>query len=267
MINGRISPSPPRAWRAPLWAALMLALVWSWDNAAAQSLVLTPQSKDVPPGGLVALDYTLSRNGQNAASLVVRLQYPQAAFSIERVSPGAAAAGKSLDYLAREGLLVVALYGGISTLPDGPAFSILLRVSEAATPGATLNLGDQGSDAASVDAAPLLVTVAPGQVGVLVNSGHHTADTSRDWRISLSELLRVVQFHNVGALHCQEGTEDGYAPGSGEQGCAPHDIDYAPVDWQIDLSETMRLIQLYNQPSQTYHFVDGGEDGFAPGPF
>ncbi len=42
----------------------------------------------------------------------------------------------------------------------------------------------------------------------------HQADQNGDWIIQLSpELTRLIQFYNSGGYHCQEGTEDGYAPG------------------------------------------------------
>jgi len=36
-----------------------------------------------------------------------------------------------------------------------------------------------------------------------------------DWRIGLTELLRIIQFYNSGGYHyCLEaGTEDGFCPG------------------------------------------------------
>jgi len=44
---------------------------------------------------------------------------------------------------------------------------------------------------------------------------HHAADTDADGTISLSELLRVIQFFNSAGYHpCPEG-EDGFCPGSG----------------------------------------------------
>ncbi|HPO17406.1 MAG TPA: hypothetical protein PLI09_28495 [Candidatus Hydrogenedentes bacterium] len=93
---------------------------------------------------------------------------------------------------------------------------------------------------------------------------NHTADQNGDNTINLSELLRVIQFYNSGGLHCQAGTEDGFAPGPGATDCAPHDSDYAPQDWAINLSELLRLIQFYN--SLGYHPCVEGEDGFCPGP-
>ncbi len=96
-------------------------------------------------------------------------------------------------------------------------------------------------------------------------SGAHTADQDGNNLISLSELLRVIQFFNSNGYHCEAGTEDGFAPGTGPQTCAAHDSDYTPQDWQIGLSELLRLIQFFN--SGGYHACpeESTEDGFCPG--
>jgi hypothetical protein len=90
----------------------------------------------------------------------------------------------------------------------------------------------------------------------------HSADTSADWEISLSELLRVIQFFNSGGFHCESGTEDGYGPGAGDQTCTPHDADYNIEDWNITLSELLRLIQMFN--ARVYGLDPETEDGFIP---
>jgi DNA-binding beta-propeller fold protein YncE len=95
----------------------------------------------------------------------------------------------------------------------------------------------------------------------------HSGDQNRDQVVSLTELLRVIQFFNLGGLHCDPAGEDGYAPGLGDASCAPHDSDYSGApDWQINLSELLRLIQFFN--SRAYICCPGAatEDGFAPGP-
>jgi Ca-activated chloride channel family protein len=101
---------------------------------------------------------------------------------------------------------------------------------------------------------------------VLAHAGwaqYHAADSSQDQQIQLSELLRVIQFFNSSGYHCAEGTEDGYAPGTGEIGCDSHDSDYlADADFTIELSELLRLVQLFN--SGFYFKAADGEDGFAP---
>ncbi len=77
----------------------------------------------------------------------------------------------------------------------------------------------------------------------------HSADTNQDSKISLQELLRMIQFFNSGGLHCELGTEDGYAPGYNENfdfSCTPHTADYSPQDWRINLTEILRLVQFLN---------------------
>lgn len=92
---------------------------------------------------------------------------------------------------------------------------------------------------------------------------YHSADTSEDWDIGLSEVLRVIQFYNTGKHHCDEGTEDGYAPGPGDtDSCDPHNADYAPADWSIDLSELLRIVQFFN--ARVYSPNVEAEDGFGP---
>lgn len=96
---------------------------------------------------------------------------------------------------------------------------------------------------------------------------NHAADQDGNLEISLSELLRVIQFYNSDGLHCQADSEDGYAPGpTGDQTCTPHSSDYNPQDWVIDLSELLRLIQFYNSGGY-YPCPENpdSEDGFCVG--
>lgn len=100
-----------------------------------------------------------------------------------------------------------------------------------------------------------------GEVPIL----YHTADRNNDCVIDLSELLRVIQFFNIGGFHCEAGTEDGYAPQPGaDHSCTLHQSDYNPQDWIIELSELLRLIQFFNVGG--YHTKCDTEDDFAPGP-
>jgi hypothetical protein len=97
---------------------------------------------------------------------------------------------------------------------------------------------------------------------------YHTADQNQNQRVDLSEILRVIQFYNLGDFRCAippESTEDGYAPGVGDTSCAPHDSDYAPQDWRIGLSELLRLIQFFNTGGYSYCPESSTEDGFCPG--
>ena len=90
----------------------------------------------------------------------------------------------------------------------------------------------------------------------------HSADTNRDLVISMSELLRMVQFFNSDGFCCDAAGEDGYRPGPGPHTCTPHDSDYAPLDWRINLSELLRVVQMFNAGG--YVFDPHSEDGFRP---
>ncbi len=113
---------------------------------------------------------------------------------------------------------------------------------------------------------PQIAAAAALSLSVAVSSalGYHSSDyTPANWSVSLSELLRAIQFYNVGQYCCDPSGEDGYAPGPGDHTCAPHDADYSSQDWKLNLSELLRLIQFYNVGA--YHEDPNGEDGFAPG--
>lgn len=88
----------------------------------------------------------------------------------------------------------------------------------------------------------------------------HSADTNQDWKISLPELLRIIQFYNSSGYSCGVSTEDGYQPGEGSTDCAPHDSDYMAQDWRISLNELLRTIQFYNATG--YRPDADTEDGF-----
>ncbi len=113
--------------------------------------------------------------------------------------------------------------------------------------------------------APLLSLMAGVSYAV---PEYHSADQNHDGAINVSELLRVVQFYNSAGLHCQEATEDGFAPGPGETAaCTAHGSDYAPQDWMISLSELLRLVQFYNLGaySQCSALAAPTEDGYCIG--
>jgi hypothetical protein len=99
----------------------------------------------------------------------------------------------------------------------------------------------------------------------------HDADPNDNFILSLSELLRMVQFYSRGAYSCPLNpvfSEDGFVAGSlGNQNCGPHDADFVePPDYRISLQELLRVVQLYN--ADTYHSCDDpeSEDGFCAGP-
>jgi len=92
---------------------------------------------------------------------------------------------------------------------------------------------------------------------------HHSADYNpKDYEISLSELLRVIQLYYNGSYHCSPDGEDGYASGEGDKNCSPHMSDYNPQDWSIGLDELLRIIQFHI--SSGYGVDADEEDGFSP---
>ncbi len=92
---------------------------------------------------------------------------------------------------------------------------------------------------------------------------YHSADKNKDYKIDLSELLRVIQLFNFGSYHCTRYSEDGYAPGIGTNyDCSPHSSDYNPQDWIINLNELLRLIQFFNSGGY-YYCPNIGENNFC----
>ena len=87
--------------------------------------------------------------------------------------------------------------------------------------------------------------------GAAAAQPYHAADVNRDFRIQLSELLRVVQLFNVGGYHCLPGSEDGYGAGDGPRDCAHHTAD-TDAGWSIGLSEVLRVTQLHNASGYRY---------------
>jgi hypothetical protein len=112
---------------------------------------------------------------------------------------------------------------------------------------------DQPTSVTQLDRAFCLLPALPGQ----------SADPNNDRVISLSEVLRVVQFYNADYYGCLFGTEDGYGVEESDEYCGYHSGDYSPADWKFNLSELLRLIQFYNLGSYSYCEGESSEDGFC----
>ena len=157
---------------------------------------------------------------------------------------------------------VFVVYGGPDGLPTGGDLARVL-VEPGITP-CVVRLVD--AEGAGPDASEKAVETGP---GVTLETGGsyapHKADRDGDWKISLSELLRLIQLYNMGEYSCRAGTEDGFWPGTGERSCVPHDADYAPQDWHITLNEVLRVVQFFNLGG--YGRRTGSEDGFMAGGF
>jgi hypothetical protein len=180
-----------------------------------------------------------------------------------------------------------------SNLPASPAtFTYTLNVPAGTTGSqmlaATASLRLSGS--------PQSAVVTPTPLSIVAGLRFHSADTmgatpgtAPDNKLSLAELLRVIELYNyrsgtvrTGQYTVQSGTEDGYTPGPGGATITVyHSADTigtavgTPPDGRLSLAELLRVIELYNYRAGTvrtgqYHALRAGEaateDGFAPGP-
>ncbi len=161
-------------------------------------------------------------------------------------------------HLGEPGTLGPKLFDIEPPLASPIALDVPIEMVEQVTRGAYIRLGYSG--------------FAPGEIrGDLTcelvdtegeESPFHTADyLGPDGMIELTELLRVIQFFNLGGFGCGD-EETGYVPGGLDQDCAPANFDYAPQNWQVDLTEILRIVQLYN--ARGYASGQPTEDGFAP---
>jgi len=150
-----------------------------------------------------------------------------------------------------------------------------LVVPDATTDGQSLTAMFESTSAAG----PLQSIVLPDPLVLSAFATYHTADINEDFKLGLSELLRVIELYNTrsgttrtGRYQVQSGTEDGFAPDptAGTTQSSFHAADFNQ-DSKISLSELLRVIELYNTRSGTtrtgdYHIESGTEDGFAPAP-
>jgi hypothetical protein len=165
----------------------------------------------------------------------------------------------------KDGLLEFAWF----PLPPLPTFSFTyeLALNES-------SVGTQAITGRGIAFIDQQETLTPVEETLAVRDGSgtpHNADQNDNFILSLSELLRVVQFFTLGSYSCPldpSFTEDGYFAGSdGTQTCPPHNSDFeSPANYAISLNELLRLIQLYN--TGTYHSCDDPptDDGFCTGP-
>lgn len=135
----------------------------------------------------------------------------------------------------------------------------------------------------STPAGPAYVTGFSDPI-LLSDYTYHDADTSRDGKVSLTELTRLIELYNTRFGTARTGSysvasvqsEDGFSPDSSRSSVASVSLSrYHSSDvnrnGRIELTELTRVIELYNCRSGTtrtgqYKPQAGTEDGFAPGP-
>ena len=113
-------------------------------------------------------------------------------------------------------------------------------------------------------------------------AGHHSADSNRDYQISLLELTRVIELYNTrqginrtGAYRLHDSSEDGFAGEptrafGADASLARHHSADTDRNGRLSLYELTRVIELYNHRESgartgRYRILHGSEDGFAPG--
>jgi uncharacterized repeat protein (TIGR01451 family) len=127
---------------------------------------------------------------------------------------------------------------------------------------------------------PMLQLLAsPDPLVVLL--ARHSADYDLDGKISLAELLRVIELYNyragsvrTGQYTLKTGTEDGFTTGPGGGTLTRFHSGDTDRDGKLSLAELLRVIELYNYRAGSvrtgqYRVLRAGEaatdDGFAPG--
>ena len=246
----------PRATMGAVWCTLTLLLCGS-----AQAATLSLGTATTSVGASASLPLTLTPGtNQSVAAVQCDVTYP-AALTLGSITIGAAAsnAGKSLStFVLGPGSVRLVLAGFNQTaIAAGVVATINVTVGAAGS----LPVALSNAVLASPTGQSVAVTTANGGVNASATA-RHSADPNNDGKIALTELLRVIQLYNLGGYACATGTEDDFAPGTGDRTCTPHSGDYAPQDWKFQLSELLRLIQFFNAGG--YVADATGEDGFKP---
>ena len=181
-------------------------------------------------------------------------------------SAGAFIMGLSSDGTARWGRGIRGGLGGLSLADDGSlyaagSFSDWLTFTPPTSAPDPIRAVNGVSNAFLVE----IVAKDGGGDGEGTVDGEttHSADQDENGVIDIDELLRVLQLFSFRYYHCDDLGEDGFAGGTGETCCTPHDSDFAPKNYQISINEVLRIIQLYN--ALGYFLCEAGEDGFCPG--
>jgi uncharacterized delta-60 repeat protein len=225
------------------------------------------------PGGTATITNTLNYTGE-ASSLGWSVTLPAGwsfagnAGAVAEIGPKAGDTGTlSWAWTAMPASPVVFTYTVNVPAGESAARTLPAQAIVRATEGTSTTL----------DAAPNPLTVT----ALLA----HSADTNRDFRLSLLELTRVIELYNTrngtsrtGCYRVEEGTEDGFAAEPARLGTTAvalsryHSAD-SNHDGKLSLLELTRVIELYNYRVGTsrtgqYHPQASPvtEDGFAPGP-
>jgi len=210
-------------------------------------------------------------NAAGISGLDLAITFPEAEglVSLESVTQTGIASDFDLEVNEATGQVLISMSRAEALEEDaGDILLLEFSVSETAPAGAQLPIVLSAADLRGEYGENLKwfgeVGRADGAIlvgGAAVIDGH-LGDWTGDNAFSLSEVLRLVQFYNVGSYGCDAGTEDGFAPGSPDRICSPHTADYQTgADWSVSLNELLRVIQLFNAGG--FSLCEQGEDGFC----
>lgn len=244
---------------------LMTGYIMSFTPA--YSATLSVENGNAETGTQTIINVVLSvDNRESVSAIQFDVNYNPDISSIVSITVGEASlsAQKQVQYNIIFAGQVRVIIAGLNqnSIPSGSIAQISFKIC-ASAPAGSYDISLTRAVLSSPTGSSVPVSVVNGTL-VISRSLFHSADTNRDWKISLSEVLRVIQLYNSDSFYCACDTEDGYGLTGGSRNCFSHNSDYyGTPNWKIQLYEILRLIQIYNYGS--YRPAIGTEDGFALG--
>ncbi|MBI1318303.1 MAG: DUF5011 domain-containing protein [Candidatus Hydrogenedens sp.] len=243
-----------------------------WQNKGANPSIAVGRV-DAAAGDVATVAVDVS-GADGVGGLDLSIFYAVGLLTLTDVSVGEIAPGFQVEVRDTDGVLDISMSeSNLLLAGSGTVLNLTFALAAGAPPGAQLPLivsdaalrGSYGENLewfGAVELSDGLIQVTGADASEV-----HRADWNGDNILSLSEVLRIVQFYNVGSYGCDFATEDGYGPGRTDHICTPHTADSggAPSesspDWTISLAELLRVIQLFN--ALGFEYCGEGEDGFC----
>jgi len=236
-------------------------------STSVYSATLSVESKSAYAGSSLTVNVSLSLgSNESVSALQFDVLYEIKACDVTGITAGNAviSAQKQLQYnkIAPGNIRVIIAGLNQNIIPSGSVAELSLQACASAPAGDVL-LSLSNVILSSPTGTSVPTTTGSGTL-TIQRTSYHSADQNHDWKISLAELLRVIQLYNSNYFYCSCTEEDGYGVNVGNRDCATHSSDYyGTPNWRIQLYELLRLIQIYNFGG--YYPASGTEDGFALG--
>ncbi len=223
-----------------LWIAIMvLTTGYSLCSTSVYPATLSIESGNAENGTQIVLNTLLTVSGSEAVSAIqYDVLYNPVVCEVISVTagPSSISAQKQVQYNILSAGKVRIIIAGLNqnTIPGGSVAQITLQVCRSA-PAGNYSLALSGVILSSPTGSSVPASAVNGSLQVQ-RTLYHSADQNQDWKISLTELLRVVQLYNSGGFYCSCGTEDGYGLTANSWDCYPHSSDYyGGSNWKIQL--------------------------------